>query len=73
MLLSIFGLLAAVGVYGVMPYTVALRTRDVGIHVVLGARPRDVRRMTLGQAVTLAAFGTIVGLAGAIAASPLRA
>jgi predicted lysophospholipase L1 biosynthesis ABC-type transport system permease subunit len=73
MLLSIFGalalLLAAVGVYGVMSYAVALRTRDIGIHVALGATPRDVRRMILGQALTLAAFGTVVGLAGAIAAS----
>jgi putative ABC transport system permease protein len=72
MLLSIFGLLAlslaAVGVYGVMSYTVALRTRDVGIHLALGATPRDVRRMILGQALILAAIGTIVGLAGAIAA-----
>lgn len=73
MLLSTFGLLAlvlaAVGVYGVMSYAVALRTRDVGIHVALGAAPRDIWRMVIGQALKLTTIGTIVGLIGAIATS----
>jgi putative ABC transport system permease protein len=65
-LLSIFAalalILAAVGVYGVMAYAVTLRTRDIGIRIALGARPRDIFKHVLGQALLLALIGLAIGL-----------
>jgi putative ABC transport system permease protein len=65
-LLSIFAamalILAAVGVYGVMAYSVTLRTRDIGIRIALGARPRDIFKHVLGQALLLALIGLAIGL-----------
>jgi ABC-type antimicrobial peptide transport system permease subunit len=61
--------LASVGLYGVMAYTVAQRTREIGIRVALGARPRQVLRMVVGGGMTLVAAGTAIGTAGALAAS----
>jgi predicted permease len=64
-----FGLLAlslaAVGVYGVMAYSVAQRTNEIGIRLALGAQPAQVRRMILGESVWLAAAGIFAGVAGA--------
>lgn len=57
--------LAAVGIFGVVAFTAARRTREIGIRMALGARPRDVRNLFLGQGLKLAAIGTITGLAGA--------
>jgi putative ABC transport system permease protein len=59
--------LAAIGVFGVMSYTVAQRTREISIRLALGALPRDVLRMVVGRALGLSAIGLIVGLAAAIA------
>jgi putative ABC transport system permease protein len=61
--------LASVGVYGIMSYTVAERTHEIGIRMSLGAAAGDVVRMVLRQSVLLASVGLAFGLAGAIALS----
>jgi hypothetical protein len=55
--------LAALGLYGLAAFLVAQRTREIAIRMALGASPRDVRSMVLGQATRLAGIGTILGLA----------
>jgi predicted permease len=59
--------LAAVGVYGVMAYSVAARTREIGVRVALGAQPRSVFAMVVRQGLTAAVAGLAIGLAGAVA------
>jgi putative ABC transport system permease protein len=59
--------LAAIGVFGVMSYSVAQRSREISIRLALGAVPRDVMRMVVGRAVALSAIGIGVGLAAAVA------
>ncbi len=60
--------LALVGIYGVMAWSVARRTRELGIRVALGAEPGRVARLVLAEGVRLCAAGTAIGLIGAIAA-----
>jgi predicted permease len=58
--------LAAAGIYGVMAYSVAQRTREIGIRVALGARPGAVLGLVMGQSALLSVAGVVVGLAGAM-------
>jgi predicted permease len=64
---SLATLLAAVGLYGVLAYTVAQRTREIGVRMALGASARTVRGMVLVQLGKMTAIGVVIGLAGALA------
>jgi predicted lysophospholipase L1 biosynthesis ABC-type transport system permease subunit len=62
-------LLASVGVFGVVSYLVSQRTREIGVHIALGAQNRDVIRMVLRQSLKPVGWGALVGLIGAVGLS----
>jgi putative ABC transport system permease protein len=66
-------LLAAIGIYGLMAYTVQLRTQEIGIRMALGAGPQQVRRMVVKQGMRLALIGVFLGVAASLALTRLMA
>ena len=76
-LMTVFGaaalLLAAIGIYGLMAYSVAQRTQEIGIRLALGADAGQVRRMVVFQGLRLAIVGVVIGLATAFLLSRVLA
>ncbi|MGH7694733.1 MAG: FtsX-like permease family protein, partial [Gemmatimonadaceae bacterium] len=74
-LLAVFGsvalTLAAIGIYGIMSYSVRRRTREIGIRIALGGRPHDVLRLVVGQGMRLTVLGLAVGALAAVLATQL--
>jgi ABC-type antimicrobial peptide transport system permease subunit len=74
---SLFGalatILAAIGLFGVMSYSVARRTNEIGVRMALGAEARHVMRMVMRESMGLVAIGLVIGLAAAAAAGRLLA
>ncbi len=74
-LLGVFALaallLATLGIYGVVSYSVAPRRQEIGVRMTLGARPADIMRLVLGEGARMAGVGAVIGVAGAFFATRL--
>jgi putative ABC transport system permease protein len=68
---GVTSLLAGIGLYAILAYTVDVRRRELGIRLALGAGPRDVSRMVSRTGLRLAAIGIAIGVAGTLATAPL--
>jgi putative ABC transport system permease protein len=73
LLIAMFGVVAlvlsAVGLYGVVAYSVSLRTREIGLRMAIGAMPGDVLKMVVGDGMKLAAMGVVIGTVAAFVLS----
>jgi predicted permease len=59
-------ILACIGIYGIMAYTVSRRANEIGVRMALGAQPRDIMRMVIGEGLLLAGIGIAAGIAAAL-------